>query len=98
MHPSAQPSRSGLWVATASVRPLAEQLGVNVVREQRSSLPPGSAVYLTAMDYLPTVEAKQGAEYDPQAWLSVLLCQFTRDEHLKALAAVNHIAQTQIRG
>jgi hypothetical protein len=84
-----------LWVAAAPLRPLAELLGVTVVREARSSVPPGSAVYLTADDYMPTVQEAQGAPYDPAAWLSMLLCEYTRDEHLRSLAAVNHIAQNK---
>lgn len=63
---------------------MAQQLGMTVSRERRSALPPDSAVYLTGMDYIPTIERAQGADYDPEAWLSMLLCQFTREEHLRA--------------
>jgi len=88
--------RSGgpeLWVGTAPVSVFADLLGLTVQCEPTPSLPLGSGVYLTAMDYVPTIEQAQGGRYDPEAWLASLLCQFTRREHLTTLAAVNHIAQ-----
>jgi len=48
---------------------------------------------MTAADYVPAVEAPDGGEFDPDAWLAVLLCQYTRDEHLAALALLNHFTQ-----
>ena len=67
----------GFWVATGPVPPFAEHLGTILLRQQRSLAPPGSAVYLVADDYMPVVEEAQGEVYDPQAWLSMLLCQYT---------------------
>ncbi len=83
----------GLFVARESPRPFASLLGLSPEHARRSMLPPGSAPYLTALDYCPALEAAAGCEFDPDAWLSVLLCQYTREEHLAALAALNHIAQ-----
>lgn len=91
--PESGPGVAGLFVAQASPRPLASLLGLTPEPVRKSILPPGSAVYMTALDYAPAVERAAGREFDPDAWLSVLLCQYTRDEHLAALATLNHFLQ-----
>ncbi len=92
--PAAVGSGHGLFVARGSERPLADLLGLQQVHEQHDLWPDElTAVYLTAADYIRPFGEAAGHAYDPDAWLSSLLCQYTREEFVAALAQLNHITQ-----